>query len=71
MMPNPWCLRPPRALLQGSMYIRLKRKKLTVFLHVDPTDTVAQVKAKVADIVQQVRQRSRRRWACAEAEAPA
>ena len=53
------------------MYIRLKRKKLTVFLHVDPTDTVAQVKAKVADIVQQVRQRSRRRWACAEAEAPA
>jgi hypothetical protein len=42
------------ACLQGSMYVRLKRKKQTFFLHVDPTDTVAQMKAKLADVVQQV-----------------
>jgi hypothetical protein len=38
------------------MYVRLKRQRQTVFLHVDPTDTVAQMKAKLADVVQQVGQ---------------
>lgn len=45
-----WCL-----LSVGTHPLDLqKRKKLTVFLHVDPTDTIAQVKSKLADIVQQV-----------------
>ncbi len=37
-----------------SMYIRIKRKKTTVFLHVEPTDTVLEVKQKLQELVEQV-----------------
>ena len=30
-----------------SMYVRVKRKKQTIFLHCDPGDTVLQVKEKI------------------------
>ena len=33
------------------MYIRCKRKKVTVFLQVEPTDTVLEVKAKLQALV--------------------
>ncbi|KAJ1421418.1 hypothetical protein B484DRAFT_364536 [Ochromonadaceae sp. CCMP2298] len=33
-----------------SMYIRLKRRSQTVFLHVEPSNTFAQVKARIAEI---------------------
>jgi len=36
------------------MYIRVKRKKTTIFLHVEPTDTVLEVKQKLQDLVEQV-----------------
>lgn len=35
------------------MYIRVKRLKTTAFLHVEPTDSVASVKAKLHDLLQQ------------------
>lgn len=35
-----------------SMYVRIKREKLTVFLHVDPTDTIAQLKSKLQELLQ-------------------
>lgn len=38
---------------QASMYVRVKRLKTTAFLHVEPTDTVTSVKAKLQDILQQ------------------
>ena len=37
-----------------SMYIRVKRLKATYFLHVEPTDTILEVKAKLQDLVEQV-----------------
>lgn len=37
------------------MYIRVKRKKATVFLHVEPTDTVLEVKQKLQELLEQVR----------------
>ena len=37
------------------MYLRVKRKRLTVFLQVEPTDTVLEVKAKLQALVEQVR----------------
>ena len=37
-----------------SMYIRVKRQKTTIFLHVEPTDTVLEVKQKLQDLVEQV-----------------
>lgn len=36
------------------MYVRVKRIKTTIFLHVDPTDTVLEVKQKLQELVQQV-----------------
>lgn len=36
------------------MYVRVKRKKQTIFLHVEPTDTVLEVKQKLQDLVEQV-----------------
>lgn len=41
------------AYSSGSMYIRCKRKKVTVFLQVEPTDTVLEVKAKLQALVNQ------------------
>lgn len=35
------------------MYIRCKRKKTTVFLQVEPTDTVLEVKAKLQGLINQ------------------
>ncbi|GBF89426.1 hypothetical protein Rsub_01998 [Raphidocelis subcapitata] len=35
------------------MYIRCKRKKVTVFLQVEPTDTVLEVKAKLQGLLNQ------------------
>jgi hypothetical protein len=36
------------------MYIRVKRKKLTVFLQVEPTDTILEVKEKLQQLIEQV-----------------
>ena len=36
------------------MYIRVKRKKLTIFLQVEPTDTVLEVKQKLQSLTEQV-----------------
>ncbi|PSC72925.1 polyubiquitin 9 [Micractinium conductrix] len=35
------------------MYVRVKREKLTVFLHVEPHDTVELLKAKLQELLQQ------------------
>lgn len=35
------------------MYVRIKRQKTTIFLHVEPTDTVLEVKQKLQELVQQ------------------
>ncbi|KAL3130257.1 hypothetical protein ABBQ38_008090 [Trebouxia sp. C0009 RCD-2024] len=35
------------------MYVRVKRSKTTIFLHVEPTDTVLEVKQKLQELVQQ------------------
>lgn len=40
-----------------SMYIRVKRKKTTVFLAVEPTDTVLEVKQKLETLIGKVRRR--------------
>ncbi|KAG2483485.1 hypothetical protein HYH03_017667 [Edaphochlamys debaryana] len=36
-----------------SMYVRVKRLKTTYFLHVEPTDTVLEVKQKLQELVDQ------------------
>ena len=36
------------------MYVRIKRSKTTIFLHVEPTDTVLEVKQKLQELTQQV-----------------
>ncbi|KAK9824295.1 hypothetical protein WJX72_009223 [[Myrmecia] bisecta] len=36
-----------------SMYIRVKRQKTTIFVHVEPTDTILEVKQKLQELVQQ------------------
>lgn len=36
-----------------SMYVRIKRSKTTIFLHVEPTDTVLEVKQKLQELTQQ------------------
>jgi hypothetical protein len=40
------------------MYIRVKRKKTTVFMHVEPTDTVLEVKQKLQELIEQARPHS-------------
>ncbi|KAJ9505693.1 hypothetical protein QJQ45_024222 [Haematococcus lacustris] len=42
-----------RVLYPQSMYVRVKRKKQTIFLHVEPTDTVLEVKQKLQELVDQ------------------
>ena len=37
------------------MYVRIKRKKVTVFVHVEPTWTVLEIRQKVQELLQQVR----------------
>ncbi|KAG7669510.1 putative Polyubiquitin-B [Nannochloris sp. 'desiccata'] len=39
------------------MYVRVKRLKTTSFLHVEPTDTIGSVKAKLQDLLQQAPER--------------
>eukprot|EP01031_Cornospumella_fuschlensis_P031410 gene31410-37968_t len=34
-----------------SMYIRLKRKNQTIFLHVEPSNSFGQIKARIAEIL--------------------
>jgi transcription elongation factor B subunit 2 len=36
------------------MYIRVKRRKQTFFLHVEPTDTILEVKSKLQELLEQV-----------------
>mmetsp|Transcript_2449 Transcript_2449/g.4107 ORF Transcript_2449/g.4107 Transcript_2449/m.4107 type:complete len:90 (+) Transcript_2449:197-466(+) len=36
-----------------SMYVRVKRKKTTVFLHVEPTETILEVKQKLQELLEQ------------------
>lgn len=38
-----------------SMYIRVKRQKTTVFLQVEPTDTLLEVKQKLQALIEKVR----------------
>ena len=38
----------------GTMYIRVKRAKSTIFLHVDPSDSMLHVKRQVSKLTQQV-----------------
>ena len=38
----------------GTMYIRVKREKTTIFLHVDPSDNILQVKHQISKLTQQV-----------------
>ena len=49
----------PRHAVQASMYVRIKRKRTTVFLHVEPTDTVLSIKTKVQDLLQEPPARQR------------
>lgn len=35
------------------MYIRVKRKKTTIFVHVEPTDTIQDVKQKLQQLINQ------------------
>ena len=37
------------------MYIRVKRLKATYFLHVEPSDTVLEVKSKLQELLEQVK----------------
>jgi hypothetical protein len=46
----------PAALAVQSMYIRVKRKKTTIFLVVEPTDTVLEVKQKLQALIDKVSQ---------------
>lgn len=41
------------------MYIRAKRKKTTLFLHVDPTDTILEVKQRIQELLQQTPDKQR------------
>lgn len=41
-----------------SMYIRVKRKKTTIFLVVEPTDTVLEVKQKLQALIDKVSQQA-------------
>ena len=34
-----------------SMYVRLKRKNQTIFLHVEPSNSFGQIKSRIAEIV--------------------
>lgn len=36
-----------------SMYIRVKRKKQTFFVHVEPTDSILEVKQKLQELTEQ------------------
>lgn len=36
-----------------SMYVRIKRSKTTIFLHVEPTDTILELKQKLQELTQQ------------------
>lgn len=47
------CALLPAASVQ-SMYIRVKRKKTTIFLVVEPTDTVLEVKGKLQALIDKV-----------------
>ena len=35
------------------MYVRVKRSKTTIFLHVEPTDTILELKQKLQELTQQ------------------
>jgi hypothetical protein len=43
-----------------TLVLRVKRKKLTVFVQAEPTDTVLEVKHKLHDMLSQVRDRASR-----------
>jgi hypothetical protein len=36
------------------MYVRVKREKCTIFLHVEPVDTILEVKQKLQHLCEQV-----------------
>ncbi|KAK9856771.1 hypothetical protein WJX84_003453 [Apatococcus fuscideae] len=42
-----------------SIYIRAKRKKTTLFMHVDPSDTILEVKQRIQELLQQAPDRQR------------
>ncbi len=51
-----------RSVLLQSMYVKVKRQKTTIFLLVEPADTVASIKQKLEELVQQVRAGRGRPW---------
>ena len=48
------CVMPRFLLLFQSMYVRVKREKCTIFLHVEPVDTILEVKQKLQHLCEQV-----------------
>lgn len=40
------------------MYVRVKHKRTTIFLHVEPNDTILEVKQKLQELTEQVLTRS-------------
>jgi hypothetical protein len=36
------------------MYVRIKRKQTTIFMHVEPTDTILELKQKLEELVEKV-----------------
>ncbi|KAK9809307.1 hypothetical protein WJX73_003284 [Symbiochloris irregularis] len=41
------------------MYVRVKRKKATYFIHIEPSDTVANLKLEIAKLTQQPAEQQR------------
>ena len=41
----------------SSMYVRVKREKITYFIQADPSDTILELKEKLQELIDQVRLR--------------
>ena len=41
----------------SSMYVRVKREKITYFIQADPSDTILELKEKLQELIDQVRGR--------------
>ena len=58
-------------MFQGSMYVRVKRQKITYFVQADPSDTILEMKEKLQELIDKVscvdapaRERERERERC-------
>lgn len=41
-------------MFQGSMYVRVKREKITYFIQADPSDTILELKEKLQEHLDKV-----------------